>query len=73
MNANMDIKIFLNADHSLKNAVEINSRIYTHEGIVNSYKETDFHIYVNHHSDPNLDEDTIIVFRNNITGAATLK
>ena len=69
----MNVKIFLNEDFSLKTKVEINNRIYTHEGIVNSYKETDFHIYVNHHSDPNLDEDTIIVFRNNITGAATLK
>jgi hypothetical protein len=65
----MTIENFLNSDLSLKEIVEVNSKSYEYQGLINKYDDIEMYIYVHGEAD---DDDTIIVNKNLVTGETTL-
>lgn len=65
----MTVDKFLNSDLSLKQTVEINSKQYEYQGLINKYDDIEMYIYVHGEAD---DDDTIIVNKNLVTGETTL-
>ena len=65
----MTIENFLNSDLSLKEIVEVNSKSYEYQGLINKYDDIEMYIYVHGEFE---DDDTIIVNKNLITGETTL-
>jgi len=65
----MTVDKFLNADLSLKEVVEVNSKSYEYQGMINKYDDMEMYIYVHSEAD---DDDTILVHKNLITGETFL-
>jgi hypothetical protein len=65
----MTIENFLNSDLSLKEIVEVNSKSYEYQGLINKYDDIEMYIYVHGEFE---DDDTIIVNKNLVTGETTL-
>ena len=65
----MTIENFLNSDLSLKEIVEVNSKNYEYQGLINKYDDIEIYIYVHGEFE---DDDTIIVHKNLVTGETTL-
>ena len=65
----MTIENFLNSDLSLKEIVEVNSKSYEYQGLINKYDDIEMYIYVHGEFE---DDDTIVVNKNLITGETTL-
>jgi hypothetical protein len=65
----MTIDKFLNSDLSLKQTVQINSKQYEYQGLINKYDDIEMYIYVYGEAD---DDDTIIVNKNLVTGETAL-
>ena len=65
----MIIENFLNSDLSLKEIVEVNSKSYEYQGLINKYDDIEMYIYVHGEFE---DDDTIIVNKNLVTGETTL-
>lgn len=65
----MTVDKFLNSDLSLKQTVEINSKSYEYQGLINKYDDMEMYIYVHGEAD---DDDTVIVHKNLVTGETTL-
>jgi len=65
----MTIDKFLNSDLSLKEIVEVNSKRYEYQGLINKYDDIEMYIYVHGEFE---DDDTVIVNKNLVTGETFL-